>query len=110
MLNDVTGRTRLQAVQQATAQFLRDPASIGVGVGIGYFGTQPPSFVDNTYGANAIGWNHGQAGSGGANATGMPGMGMPGAKKAGKSSAAFAGWVELSAAPQPAGDKVRTWK
>jgi hypothetical protein len=41
MLNDVGGLTRLQAVQQATAQFLRDPQSSGIGVGIGYFGVQP---------------------------------------------------------------------
>lgn len=41
MLNDVGGMTRLQAVQTATAQFLRDPQSAGIGVGIGYFGTQP---------------------------------------------------------------------
>ena len=41
MLNDVGGLTRLEAVQRATAQFLRDPESAGIGVGIGYFGTQP---------------------------------------------------------------------
>lgn len=41
MLNDVGGVTRLQAVQQATSAFLRDPDSAGIGVGIGYFGVQP---------------------------------------------------------------------
>lgn len=41
MLNDVGGVTRLAAIQQAAEQFLRDPASEGIGVGIGYFGFQP---------------------------------------------------------------------
>jgi hypothetical protein len=41
MLNDVGGLTRLAAVQQATREFLRDPQSAGIGVGIGYFGHQP---------------------------------------------------------------------
>ncbi|HEX6276345.1 MAG TPA: vWA domain-containing protein [Polyangiaceae bacterium] len=41
MLNDVGGLTRLAAVQQATREFLREPASAGIGVGIGYFGHQP---------------------------------------------------------------------
>ncbi|HTQ03084.1 MAG TPA: vWA domain-containing protein [Polyangiaceae bacterium] len=41
MLNDVGGMTRLAAVQQAMQQFLRDPASAGIGVGIGYFGFEP---------------------------------------------------------------------
>ncbi len=41
MLNDVGGMTRMQAVQAAATAFLRDPASRGIGVGIGYFGTQP---------------------------------------------------------------------
>lgn len=41
MLNDVGGLTRLEAVQQATREFLREPASAGIGVGIGYFGFQP---------------------------------------------------------------------
>lgn len=40
MLNDVGGMTRLQAIQRAAAEFLRDPASRGIGVGIGYFGFQ----------------------------------------------------------------------
>ena len=40
MLNDVGGLTRLQAVQRATERFLRDPASTGMRVGIGYFGFQ----------------------------------------------------------------------
>jgi Mg-chelatase subunit ChlD len=40
MLNDVGGLTRLAAVQQATREFLRDPESAGIGVGIGYFGHQ----------------------------------------------------------------------
>lgn len=41
MLNDVGGMTRLAAVQKATREFLRDPESAGIGVGIGYFGFQP---------------------------------------------------------------------
>lgn len=41
MLNDVGGMTRLQAIQRAAEQFLRDPASAGIGVGIGYFGFLP---------------------------------------------------------------------
>ncbi len=41
MLNNVGGVTRLAAVQQATSEFLRDPESAGIGVGIGYFGYQP---------------------------------------------------------------------
>jgi len=41
MLNDVGGMTRLQAVQEATRQFLRDPETANIGVGIGYFGFQP---------------------------------------------------------------------
>lgn len=41
MLNDVGGITRLAAVQQAVAAFLRDQNSAGIGVGIGYFGFQP---------------------------------------------------------------------
>ncbi|MFZ5895669.1 MAG: vWA domain-containing protein [Myxococcota bacterium] len=41
MLNDVGGMTRLAAVQQAMASFLRDPNSTGISVGIGYFGFQP---------------------------------------------------------------------
>jgi Mg-chelatase subunit ChlD len=41
MVNDVGGLTRLAAVQQATREFLRDPQSAGIGVGIGYFGNQP---------------------------------------------------------------------
>lgn len=40
MLNDVGGSTRLEAVRAATEQFLRDPASAGIRVGIGYFGFQ----------------------------------------------------------------------
>jgi len=35
--------------------------------------TFDPHFVDNTYGANAVGWNRGQTGSGGATATGSGG-------------------------------------
>src|SRR5688572_14024421 len=34
-------RTRLDAIREATAQFLGDPASAGIGVGLGYFGKQP---------------------------------------------------------------------
>jgi hypothetical protein len=41
MSNDVGGMTRLAAVQQATREFLRQPESAGIGVGIGYFGYQP---------------------------------------------------------------------
>ncbi len=33
--------TRLDAVRQAAAAFLADPKSAGIGVGIGYFGSQP---------------------------------------------------------------------
>ncbi len=33
--------TRLDAVRAATSAFLSDPASAGIGVGIGYFGKQP---------------------------------------------------------------------
>ena len=33
--------TRLDAVREAAAAFLADPASAGIGVGIGYFGKQP---------------------------------------------------------------------
>jgi len=42
MLNEVGGgETRMQAIQEAAAAFLRDPASEGIGVGIGYFGYLP---------------------------------------------------------------------
>ncbi|MGC4095359.1 MAG: VWA domain-containing protein [Polyangiaceae bacterium] len=41
MLNDVGGLTRMAAVQQAVGSFLHDPESVGIGVGIGYFGIQP---------------------------------------------------------------------
>ena len=41
MLNDVGGLTRMEAVQKAVSTFLRDPASAGIGAGIGYFGFQP---------------------------------------------------------------------
>jgi hypothetical protein len=54
MLNDVGGMTRLQAIQRAAEQFLRDPESRGIGVGIGYFGFLPignTSCDMNTYGA-----------------------------------------------------------
>jgi len=55
MLNEVApGVTRLQAVQRATAEFLRDPASARIGVGIGYFGKQPigqASCVSDDYAA-----------------------------------------------------------
>lgn len=40
MLNDVGGITRMAAVQDAVGRFLRDDASRGLGVGIGYFGYQ----------------------------------------------------------------------
>lgn len=40
MLNDVGGMTRLEAVRRATTEFLRDDATRGIGVGIGYFGHQ----------------------------------------------------------------------
>jgi hypothetical protein len=33
--------TRLDAIREATTQFLGDPASAGIGVGLGYFGQQP---------------------------------------------------------------------
>jgi Mg-chelatase subunit ChlD len=57
MLNDVGGMTRLQAIQRAAAEFLRDPASRGIGVGIGYFGFQPigsTSCDTNTYATPAV--------------------------------------------------------
>ncbi|HET9957423.1 MAG TPA: VWA domain-containing protein [Polyangiaceae bacterium] len=41
MLNDVGGMTRLDAVRQAVTTFLRDSGGAAIGVGIGYFGTQP---------------------------------------------------------------------
>lgn len=41
MLNDVGGMTRLDAVQRAARTFLRDQASLPIGVGLGYFGFQP---------------------------------------------------------------------
>jgi len=41
MLTDVGGISRLQAVQRAIEQFLHDPASARIGVGIGYFGFLP---------------------------------------------------------------------
>lgn len=34
-------KTRLDAVREATAEFLRDPKSVGIGVGISFFGKQP---------------------------------------------------------------------
>lgn len=34
-------QTRLDAIRAATESFLRDPKSAGIGVGVGYFGTQP---------------------------------------------------------------------
>lgn len=34
-------QTRLDAVREATEQFLRDPDSAGIGVGLGHFGHQP---------------------------------------------------------------------
>lgn len=40
MLNDVGGVTRLEAVREAVTTFLRDSGGTGIGVGIGYFGTQ----------------------------------------------------------------------
>lgn len=45
MLNEVQTEqgkvTRLDAVRAAMSQFLQDPASAGIGAGIGYFGYQP---------------------------------------------------------------------
>ncbi|HYP77692.1 MAG TPA: vWA domain-containing protein [Polyangiaceae bacterium] len=41
MLNDVGGLTRLDAIERATATFLRDQASAAIRVGVGYFGFQP---------------------------------------------------------------------
>jgi len=35
------GTTRIDAVRDAVGKFLKDPASIGLGVGIGYFGYEP---------------------------------------------------------------------
>ena len=60
MVNDVGGLTRLAAVQQATSEFLRDPASAGIGVGIGYFGYQPIGETgcdDALYASPAVGIN-----------------------------------------------------
>ena len=57
MLNDVGGMTRLQAIQRAAAEFLRDPASRGIGVGIGYFGFLPigkTSCDETTYDAPEV--------------------------------------------------------
>src|SRR5690606_8032532 len=34
-------KTRLDAVREAMDEFLADPESAGIGIGIGYFGTQP---------------------------------------------------------------------
>ena len=34
-------KTRLDAIREAAGAFLDDPRSAGIGVGIGYFGTQP---------------------------------------------------------------------
>jgi hypothetical protein len=39
--NPACGETRLDAVRAATEQFLLDPDSAGIGVGLGRFGTQP---------------------------------------------------------------------
>jgi len=39
--NPACSETRLDAVRAATGQFLRDPESAGIGVGLGYFGKQP---------------------------------------------------------------------
>ncbi|HEV8551108.1 MAG TPA: VWA domain-containing protein [Polyangiaceae bacterium] len=58
MLNDVGGMTRLQAIQRAAAEFLRDSASRGIGVGIGYFGFQPigsTSCDEQAYATPAVG-------------------------------------------------------
>ncbi len=39
-IDETTGETRLDAVRKATEQFLTDPESAGIRVGIGYFGYQ----------------------------------------------------------------------
>jgi hypothetical protein len=39
--NPDCGQTRLDAIRQATDQFLNDPKSAGIGVGLGLFGKQP---------------------------------------------------------------------
>jgi hypothetical protein len=39
--NPECSQTRLDAVRHATEQFLNDPGSAGIGVGLGHFGTQP---------------------------------------------------------------------
>lgn len=41
IVDEDTGTTRLDIVQQAVRAFLQDEESIGVGAGIGYFGHQP---------------------------------------------------------------------
>ncbi len=57
MQTDVGGMTRLQAVQRATEQFLRDPDSAAISVGIGYFGFLPIGQVScdqKTYATPAV--------------------------------------------------------
>lgn len=39
-------KTRLDAVREATDQFLSDPLSAGIGVGLGFFGSQPIGSAD----------------------------------------------------------------
>src|SRR5690606_32707504 len=39
--NPDCGETRLDAIRQATAEFLNDPDSAGIGVGLGRLGSQP---------------------------------------------------------------------
>lgn len=41
IVDESTGTTRLQIVQQAVRAFLEDEESVGIGAGIGYFGQQP---------------------------------------------------------------------
>lgn len=50
--------TRLDAVREAVTQFLSDPDSAGIGVGLGLFGQQPigtTSCDESTYGAPVVG-------------------------------------------------------
>ncbi len=41
LTEEENGQTRIEAVRSATADFLEDPASHGIGAGIGYFGDMP---------------------------------------------------------------------
>jgi hypothetical protein len=56
--NPDCSETRLDAVRDATSQFLNDPKSAGIGVGLGYFGKQAigqASCAQSEYDAAAVG-------------------------------------------------------